>query len=220
MTPHDIQNKRFERGMGGYKADEVHAYLNEISQYVQSVTDERDDIEKKMIVLAEKLEEYREDEDSLRSALIGAQKLADSVVREAKKKAEMILAEASEKANGIVSDARSNIDRESMELTRMQGEVAKFKSEILAMYREHIEIIQTIPGDELEYASVKKKAPPKKKPAEKKPDEPETFVLNYEDAEEEELDDIMADDSKNGRQRHKSFGDLRFGEEYNLTRND
>ena len=36
---------------------------------------EKRDMEKKLAVLADKLEEYRADEDSLRTALLGAQKL-------------------------------------------------------------------------------------------------------------------------------------------------
>jgi len=148
LTPSDIRNKMFERAKNGYRAEEVQLFLVEVAGQQEYLMDENADLIKKLEILAERLEQYREDEESLRSALIGAQKLGDSVVRDSKRKAEAIIAQATRKSEELVSDAQASISREAMALSKMQVEVAKFKSHILGLYKKHIEIIQEIPYDE------------------------------------------------------------------------
>lgn len=227
MTPNEIQTKTFEKKMGGYRIEEVTSYLAEVAACVQRLQEEKEEMERKMMVLAEKLEEYREDEDSLRSALIGAQKLGDSVVRDAKKKAELILAEASSKAEELVSDAKSNIDKEAIALSRMQGQVAEFKTQLLNLYQRHVDMISSIPEEPdlpkdmkeiVSSVAVEKQ----KEPVPEKKDKIENFVLNYEEiAGSADAEPAVFPVSEPPAHKHKrDFGNLRFGEEYNLTRND
>ena len=91
------------------------------------------------------MEQYREDEDSLRSALIGAQKLGDSVIRESKAKADQTLREARAKADQILENAQKSIEREQLALIKMQKEVTKFKNRLLTLYRQHLEMISALP---------------------------------------------------------------------------
>ena len=48
-----------------------------------------------MQILAQRIEGYRADEDTLKTALLNAQRLGENVIHEAKQKAEGILREAS-----------------------------------------------------------------------------------------------------------------------------
>lgn len=145
LTPEMIVSKRFDKQMGGYKQDEVDAYLREVAQELTNAQREKKELEEKLELLAEKIEQYREDEDSLRSALIGAQKLGDSVIRESKAKAEYILRDAKQKADRMMDTAQRNIEREQQALVRMQKEVTKFKNRLLTLYRQHLEMIGALP---------------------------------------------------------------------------
>ena len=78
-------------------------------------------------------------------AMLNAQRMADSVVREAKKKSEEILRQAGIKADDVVQAAREQVEDEKSELLRLQGEVAKFKSDVMSLYRQHIESLATLP---------------------------------------------------------------------------
>lgn len=235
MTPTEIQNKQFDKAMSGYRADDVTAYLSEVAAYAQKLLAEKAELEQKMMVLAEKLEEYREDEDSLRAALIGAQKLGDSVVRESKKKAEQILAEANMKAELMVTDIKKNIERENDILNKMQAEVARFKGQILGMYRQHIEMFNAIPYDEKDYPPNVKPAAATKIPAiepekaavlqtasteraeEAKPVKKD-FVISIED---ENLDyEDIPDELPKQRSKPSRHGNLLFGDNYPITRKD
>ena len=58
-------------------------------------------------MLADKLEEYRSSEDSLRTVLLGAQKLGDNIIRESKAKAEVMMQEATSKSESLLQEASS-----------------------------------------------------------------------------------------------------------------
>ena len=105
LTPETIASRRFDKQMGGYKQDEVEEFLQQVAAEYAQLLSEKEELEGKIEVLAEKVEQYREDEDSLRSALIGAQKLGDSVIRESKAKADQTLREARAKADQILENA-------------------------------------------------------------------------------------------------------------------
>ena len=131
--------------MGGYKQDEVEIFLQQVAAEYAKLLAEKEELEQKIEVLADKVEQYREDEDSLRSALIGAQKLGDSVIRESKAKADYIVREAKDKADRILENAQKSIEKEQMALIKMQKEVTKFKNRLLTLYRQHLEMISALP---------------------------------------------------------------------------
>lgn len=115
MTSKDIASKKFEKakGFGGYKIDDVEDFMDRVAEYVEQLENEKRDMEKKLCrACPDKLEEYRADEDSLRTALLGAQKLGDSVIKESKTKAEIILRDANIKAEKIIGDAHLKADEE------------------------------------------------------------------------------------------------------------
>lgn len=145
LTPETIASRRFDKQMGGYKQDEVDEFLRQVAQEYAALLSEKEELEGKIEVLAEKVEQYREDEDSLRSALIGAQKLGDSVIRESKAKADYIVRDARDKADRILDNAQKSIEKEQMALVKMQKEVTKFKNRLLTLYRQHLEMISALP---------------------------------------------------------------------------
>lgn len=166
MTPAEIRSRHFERvKKGGYDSDEVNAYLGEVAAVMDSVLADREDMENKMFFLAEKLEEYKALENSMRTALVGAQQLGEQVISEANTKSEQILNEAQAKALEIVSKAqmesdkmmvnvKRNIDTEVYTLNRLKVEVARFKSQVTSMYQKHLDLISAIPYDEEKYSEM------------------------------------------------------------------
>lgn len=149
LTLDQIKNATFERaGLKGYKADSVDDFIDNVIETVEKLQSEKEDAEAKLEILAEKLEDYRKDEDSLRAALLGAQKLGNSVVSEARQKAEIILRDATIKSDSMLAKAEDKIGFYKEELVRMKAEVSAFKNAMLSLYRDHIELISQIPAEE------------------------------------------------------------------------
>ncbi len=155
----DIQNVQFTKVLGGYKHVEVDEFIDACAATVKALIEERDTLNKKMGILADKLLEYRNQEDSIRAALLSAQRLGDSTLREAQQKADLILQdakikaekiiqEAEQKAASITAQAEQSIQNEKHTLEQLQREVADFKNRMLAIYKEHIALIQSLPEPE------------------------------------------------------------------------
>lgn len=195
LTPQIIATRRFDKQMGGYKQEEVEEFLQQVAAEYAKLQEEKEELEKKMEVLAEQVERYREDEDSLRSALIGAQKLGDSVIRDSKTKADYIMRDAKENADRMMENAQKSIEKEQIALIKMQKEVTKFKNRLLTLYRQHLEMISALPeydDEEKEPEAVKPQQPePKEEHHEEKP-------LPQEEAlpAAEELDDTEPDEEE------------------------
>ena len=108
------------------------------------------EMEKNLYVLAQKIEQYRADEDTLKSALINAQRLGENVIHEAKQKADSILRDAALKAESLDEQLKAKIVEQQTELERVQNEVAHFKASVLSLYKIHIESLSTLPDSEPE----------------------------------------------------------------------
>ena len=131
LTAAEIHEAAFSKSVSGYKASEVDAFLEECAATIDALTTARADLEKKLEVLADKLVEYRNDEDSIRTALLSAQRLGDTVVREANQKAGLILEDARIKAEKVQETAQQAIRDEQAELARVKREVSQFRAKLL-----------------------------------------------------------------------------------------
>lgn len=58
----------------------MEALIKEKTAAVEALNREKQDLQKKLEVLADKLVEYRNDEDSIRTALLSAQRLGDATL--------------------------------------------------------------------------------------------------------------------------------------------
>ena len=99
----------------------------------------------------------------LKSALINAQRMGENVIREANQKAEEIihranlrgddiirdanelLQKASDRADEIESEANDKRLAEEREYDRVRLEVTRFKSDVLNLYRSHVESLSRLP---------------------------------------------------------------------------
>lgn len=106
LTPQQVKNHRFQLGSRGtYRAEEVDAFVQELTASFEEAYTQNEALLKKISLLADKVEEYRRDEDTIRSALLVAQRTADQVVREAQEKADARLAQAEGQAKELEADA-------------------------------------------------------------------------------------------------------------------
>ena len=74
ITPQDIREKTFEKAVfGGYDMASVDAFLEQTAADLALMQKENATLKAKMKVVVSKVEEYRENEDALRMAVVSAQ---------------------------------------------------------------------------------------------------------------------------------------------------
>ena len=119
LTPDKIKEKTFQTtGRGSYRADDVDSFLNEVSASYEQMFRENGDLIKKISILAKKVEEYRADEESLKLALLNAQKLTDKIVAEAKETAEKENADVTAQTEKLRADAAAEAEELSAKAKR------------------------------------------------------------------------------------------------------
>ncbi|MGN0701439.1 MAG: DivIVA domain-containing protein [Oscillospiraceae bacterium] len=111
MNANDITAKRFGKAtFNGYNTDDVDAFLREVSHEFSQLIKEKSELERKLEVLADKIREYRDDEDALKDALLLAQKQGNSIIAEAKASSEQLKTETREECDKQISDAQEQHD--------------------------------------------------------------------------------------------------------------
>ena len=161
ISASDIRDKRFEKAAFGYKQEEIDDFLAMLIEEFDEIDAEREDLHSKIQILADKVREYRQDEDALKDALLGAQKQGHKVVAEAQEKADEIIAQAESKANELIEEAtvaheaameknRQEIEKEKQNLYEAQRQVTEFKKTLFDMYKSHLEMISAMPEIEIE----------------------------------------------------------------------
>ena len=122
ISASDIRERKFEKAAFGYKQEEIDDFLAELISEFEELDAEREDLHSKIQILADKVREYRQDEDALKDALLGAQKQGHKVVAEAQEKADEIIAQAEEKAKILLDEA--TVQHEAA-MEKNRAEIAK-----------------------------------------------------------------------------------------------
>ena len=262
LNPDKIKEKEFQTtGRGSYRADDVDSFLAEVSSSYEQMFKENGELIKKISLLANKVEEYKKDENSLKEALLAAQKLADKIVADAKEKIKSDLANAQDKVDGMLSSAKGEaadivakakneadgtilqakkqadeilgtvnrkVTQESLAFDMLQKESSDFRSKLISMYKEHLNLINDLPAlAEEKLAEIEKKeaalAPkedekPEVEPEQEKIDEPDEPAEDTEpEVIQEEADEKEDDDS--GLERF-SLSDIGPADEYDDISSD
>ena len=150
LTPHDIEVKKFGRAFKGYNPYEVDEFLNALMLDYETLYKENSVLKSKMSVLVEKIEEYKSEEVSLRNALVSAQKMGESMLKEANMRSEYIISEAASKAERAMSVVNEQIIKEKRALDEAKRETQLFKARIIALLNSQIDLLEGIPTYSME----------------------------------------------------------------------
>lgn len=160
LSLNDIINASFRKsGFSGYRTDDVDHFIDQVKEsydaLVKASIEQKEEHERlraeneqltdKIKILAQKIEDYRAEEEEIKNALVSAQKLGDAAVRESRHKAEIIIKDANLKAERVVANANLEIVEQKKEMERLQKSVADFRSNLLNMYKEHLTLINALP---------------------------------------------------------------------------
>ncbi len=150
LSLEQIKSVTFDRIVRGYRPEDVDDFIAQVAEQLEKLMADNKELENKLYILADSVEGYRNDEEALKAALINAQRLGESVIREANQKAEHILKEAKVKADRDFDIAMEKVHAEQIHLARMQQEVARFRGDVIEAYKQHIHQLSNLPIDDKE----------------------------------------------------------------------
>ena len=131
ITASQIRSAEFSRSARGYKAFEVDELLEEAANTIDRYQKENEELTRKLAVLAEKIKEYRQDEESIKQALVTAQRTADSIIKDAQTEADKTTSELNGKTNEAIAVAKKRAEailRDAEEKSKAMLSQAKERS--------------------------------------------------------------------------------------------
>ncbi len=131
ITPIEIHQKKFKRGLRGYSEEEVDAFLDEVALELERLIQENEELSEKVERLQKRLEQYQSFETALQETMLAAQKAASDLKKNAENAAKLLIKDAQLKAEQIKKEAQ-------LEKEKTMAEVVKLKL-VLKEYRNAFE---------------------------------------------------------------------------------
>ena len=178
LTPQDVRSVQFEKNLRGYRTEDVDRFLDKVEEQLREDDAQAEQLRKQIADLTaenqklhDELKSFEADGEMLKSALINAQRMGENVIREANQKAEEIIHRANLRGDDIIRDANELLQKandradeieneanekrlaEEREYDRVRLEVTRFKSDVLNLYRSHVESLSRLPEFQKETAA-------------------------------------------------------------------
>lgn len=162
LTPQEVAEHAFAKStFGGYNMTMVDEFLDELTDDYTALYKENAALKAKMKILADKVEEYRATEDTMRSALLAAQKMATNMVSEAEEKKETLLADAEMEARAKIGALHDEIVYEQKRLNAVKAQTKEFVEKTRAICDAQLRALETLPDmtpEEIEQTTSEAKA--------------------------------------------------------------
>ena len=154
LTPQEVSTHAFTKAaLGGYNMAMVDEFLDELTDDYTALYKENAALKAKLKVLVEKVEEYRATEDSMRATLLTAQRMADSIVRDAEAKRDEILAKADTDAKEKTVQYQQELTVAQERLAQGQQELTKFISASRVLCARELQFLEQLPQLEVEQSA-------------------------------------------------------------------
>ena len=150
LAPHELKNKPFSKSIKGYNPAELDEYIEFLIGKYTEVYRENNELERKLLVVVTNLDEIKDEEESIRSTLISAQKMADQIVKDASDRAEVITGAVKERCDAVIAEFREQLKAEKEEMWELRTRIVEFKKQLFDMYRGHIESVKNVSVNELD----------------------------------------------------------------------
>ena len=146
LTPQEVSGRAFSKAaFGGYNMAMVDEFLDELTDDYTSLYKENAALKAKLKVLVDKVEEYRATEDSMRAALLTAQRMANTMVEEAEEKKKTMLAGAEDEARAKIGALQSDVELEQRRLNAAKAATAEFLQKTRELAQAQLALIERAP---------------------------------------------------------------------------
>jgi cell division initiation protein len=122
----------------------VDSFLESVGEDYAALYRENAILKSKIKVLVEKVEEYRSTEDSMRMALLTAQKMGDDIVADANRCAAETLEHAQTQSQEQLSRLRALMDDEEERLRAAAAQTEQFVSASRELMRSHLDFLSRL----------------------------------------------------------------------------
>lgn len=147
ITPLDIQNKEFARGVRGYKEDEVDGFLDLLTMDMEKLMTENASLKAEIARLSQDVQKYRGAEGAVLGTLEAAKALMTDISASAEKRAEILLKNAELDAELIQREARDSVEKLLEENQALRHRFTAFQSKYRSLLESELERFDTLSAE-------------------------------------------------------------------------
>ena len=147
ITPLDIQNKEFPRGVRGYKEDEVDSFLDLLTLDFEKIVKENFSLKDQIKTLNAELERFRTSEASVYDTLEVAKSLMNDISSSAEKRASMVMKNAELDAQLILREAKESVEKLNEEYSAVKTRLNIFKTRFKTLLESELDRFDTLSAE-------------------------------------------------------------------------
>ena len=147
LTPMDINNKEFKRGIRGYNPDEVDEFLDEVVENYEELYKENSRLKESITRLKDKVEHYERLEATIQNTLLLAQNAAEQAKETSQKEADLIVNNANETAQKILDKAHNDVIGINDEYERVKEDFIKFRAKFRGFMNTQLQTFDELEKD-------------------------------------------------------------------------
>lgn len=145
IQPHELKRAPFTKAVRGYNPTEVDEYIEFLIDKYTQLYKENAELERKLHVTSSKYEEIAANEESIRSAVLKAQKLSEAIVSNARKKADEIVFTIEDRCKQVLDENTEKLETEKKRLAELRKLSLDFRNSLYSQYLEHVKTVRDMP---------------------------------------------------------------------------
>ena len=138
----DLLNPKFSKTLRGYNPDEVNEFLQDITDTMARMSDERVRLMNHIGRLEERLANYIEQENSMRETMMASQKVNEGIRIQSQKEAQLVIEAAHTKAESITTQANIRLAKLLDEIAEARKLKAQFEFKVRSVIEGHLKLLE------------------------------------------------------------------------------
>lgn len=144
ITPLDIQEKEFPKGVRGYKEESVDEFLDLITIDYEEVLKENEDLKLETERLKAELTKYSSTENAVLETLEAAKTLMGDISSSAERRAEILLKNAELDAELVLREAKEGVEKLNEENRNLNQRLEKFRTRYRNLLESELDRFDTL----------------------------------------------------------------------------
>ena len=144
IAPHELKDKVFTHAIRGYNPAEVEEYIDFLLEKYTELYKENASNLQKLNIVTTKYDSLASDEESIRTAIVKAQKLSEVIVDTARKQADSMISEAQSRVDALVLEAADRVAREKENLESVRIAAETFRAQLCDAYATHLQYLKNV----------------------------------------------------------------------------
>ncbi|MBE6150904.1 MAG: DivIVA domain-containing protein [Firmicutes bacterium] len=136
--------EKFSREENGYNKEEVNKFVDDVIVQTEAVINRVRNQQDEIRSLKKELEHYKKIEETLKSALLNAEKASNDIKQNAIEESKIIITDAKRNASHIINDALIRAEKIEIKADTLERNIITFKRKLKLIVEQQLAVVEDI----------------------------------------------------------------------------